>query len=124
MSDAVSLLATGETLIMDGRLLVFSGNANIDLAHEIAAHLNVNLGRALVGTFKNGETRIKIEDNVRGCDVFVVQPTCPPVNHHLMELLLVIDALRRASAARVTAVIPYYGYAKQEKRRRARTDLG
>lgn len=96
---------------------------NVDLAHEIAADLNVNLGRALVGSFKNGETRIKIEDNVRGCDVFVVQPTCPPVNHHLMELLLLIDALRRASAARVTAVIPYYGYAKQEKKTAGREPI-
>lgn len=108
---------------MDGRLLVFSGNANEELAHEIAANLNVNLGRALVGSFKNGETRVRVEDNVRGCDVFVVQPTCPPVNHHLVELLLLIDALRRASAARVTAVIPYYGYAKQEKKTTGREPI-
>lgn len=101
---------------MDGRLLVFSGNANRQLALDIATSLRMNLGRALVGSFKNGETRIKLEDNVRGCDVFVIQPTCHPVDHHLMELLLLIDALRRASAARVTAVIPYYGYAKQEKK--------
>lgn len=108
---------------MDGRLLVFSGSANPELAENIAASLNANLGRAIVGTFKNGETRIKIEDNVRGCDVFVVQSTCPPVNHHLMELLIMIDALRRASAARVTAVIPYYGYAKQEKKTTGREPI-
>ncbi|MFO7167106.1 MAG: ribose-phosphate pyrophosphokinase [Chloroflexota bacterium] len=108
---------------MEGRLQIFSGNANRPLAQEIAGGLNINLGRALVGTFKNGETRVKIEENVRGSDVFVVQPTCTPVNHHLMELLLIIDALRRASAARVTAVIPYYGYAKQEKKTTGREPI-
>ncbi|EFO81105.1 ribose-phosphate pyrophosphokinase [Oscillochloris trichoides DG-6] len=108
---------------MDGRLLVFSGNANEALAREIATNLRIGLGRALVGQFKNGETRVKLQDNVRGCDVFVVQPTCSPVDHHLMELLLLIDALRRASAARVTAVIPYYGYAKQEKKTSGREPI-
>ena len=108
---------------MEGRLQIFSGNANRSLAQEIAAHLNINLGRAMVGTFRNGETRVKVEENVRGSDVFVVQPTCTPVNHNLMELLLLIDALRRASAARVTAVIPYYGYAKQEKKTTGREPI-
>lgn len=108
---------------MDGRLLIFSGNANPALAHEIAGSLRMNLGRAMVGTFKNDETRIKLQDNVRGCDVFVIQPTCSPVDHHLMELLLLIDALRRASASRVTAVIPYYGYAKQEKKTQGREPI-
>ncbi len=108
---------------MEGRLQIFSGSANRALAQEIAAGLNLNLGRALVGAFQNGETRVKIEENVRGSDVFVVQPTCTPVNHHLMELLLLIDALRRASAARVTAVIPYYGYAKQEKKTTGREPI-
>jgi len=108
---------------MDGRLLVFSGSANPELAKEIARCLRMNVGRALVGQFKNGETRIKIHDNVRGCDVFVIQPTCNPVDHHLMELLLLIDALRRASAARVTAVVPYYGYAKQEKKTTGREPI-
>jgi ribose-phosphate pyrophosphokinase len=108
---------------MDGRLLLFSGNANPTLAQEIATSLRMNLGRALVGTFQNGETRIKLHDNVRGCDVFVIQPTCSPVDHHLMELLLLIDGLRRASAARVTAVIPYYGYAKQEKKTSGREPI-
>ena len=101
---------------MDGRLQVFSGNANVPLARGIVAHLNQNLGRALVGTFSNGETRVRLEENVRGSDVFVVQSLCNPVDHMLMELLIMIDALRRASAARITAVIPYYGYAKQEKK--------
>lgn len=108
---------------MSGRLLIFSGNANLPLAQEITGCLNMNLGRALVGTHKNGETRVKVEDNVRGCDVFVIQPTCTPVNHHLMELLIMIDALRRASVARVTAVIPYYGYAKQEKKTSGREPI-
>ncbi len=108
---------------MPGRLQIFTGNANRTLAQEIADNLNINLGRAIVGTFENGETRVRLEDNVRGCDVFVVQPTCIPVNQHLMELLLIIDALRRASVFRVTAVIPYYGYAKQEKKTSGREPI-
>src|SRR5215510_13640205 len=108
---------------MEGRLQIFSGNANRPLAQEIAGYLNINLGRAIVSQFKNGESRIKLEENVRGSDVFVIQPTCTPVNQHLMELLLLIDALRRASAARVTAVIPYYGYAKQEKKTTGREPI-
>lgn len=108
---------------MEGRLQIFSGNANRPLAEEIAGFLNLSLGRAMIGTFKNGESRIKIEENVRGSDVFVVQPTCTPVNHNLVELLLLIDALRRASAARITAVVPYYGYAKQEKKTSGREPI-
>src|SRR3954471_18375957 len=108
---------------MEGRLQIFSGNANRPLAQEIAGYLNINLGRAIVSRFKNGESRIKLEENVRGSAVFVIQPTCTPVNEHLMELLLLIDALRRASAARVTAVIPYYGYAKQEKKTTGREPI-
>ncbi len=108
---------------MEGRLQIFSASANRPLAQEIASYLNLNLGRVIVGEFKNGETRIKIDENVRGSDVFVVQPTCTPVNQHLMELLLLIDALRRSSAERVTAVIPYYGYAKQEKKTTGREPI-
>ncbi|MFM7679604.1 MAG: ribose-phosphate diphosphokinase, partial [Roseiflexaceae bacterium] len=108
---------------MEGRLQVFSGNANLALAKEISACLNLNLGRALVNKFKNGETRVKIEENVRGSDVFIVQPTCIPVNDNLMELLIIIDAVKRASAARITAVIPYYGYAKQEKKTTGREPI-
>lgn len=108
---------------MDGRLQVFAGNSNPSLAAEIVAHLNLNLGRAIVGQFKNGETRIKLEENVRGSDVFVVQSLTTPVDHHLMELLIMIDALRRASAARITAVVPYYGYAKQEKKTTGREPI-
>ncbi|MEJ7839280.1 MAG: ribose-phosphate pyrophosphokinase [Thermomicrobiales bacterium] len=108
---------------MDGRLQIFSGSAHHALASSITHELEVTLGRALVGTWKNGETRVKIDENVRGSDVYIVQPTCDPVNHHLMELLLMIDAFRRASAARITAVVPYYGYAKQEKKTSGREPI-
>src|SRR5918998_6568397 len=99
---------------MDGRLQVFSGTAHPRLAADIMRELEAPLGRASVGTWKNGESRVKLDENVRGSDVFVIQSICDPINHHLMELLLIIDALRRASAARITAVVPYYAYAKQE----------
>jgi ribose-phosphate pyrophosphokinase len=99
-----------------GSLQIFTGSANRPLAAEICRCLGVPLGEAIVGRYRNGETRIVIEQSVRGADVFVIQPTCYPVNEHLMELLLMLDALRRSSAARITAVIPYYGYAKQEKK--------
>ena len=108
---------------MDGRLQIFAGNAHPALARAICEDLEVDLGRAVVTQWKNGETRVKLEENVRGSDVFVVQPTSYPVNHHLMELLLMIDALRRASATRITAVIPYYGYAKQEKKTSGREPI-
>ncbi len=108
---------------MDGRLQVFAGNSNLPLAREITAHLNLNLGRAIVGQFRNGETRVKIEENVRGSDVFVIQSLSTPVDHYLMELLIMIDALRRASAKRITAVVPYYGYAKQEKKTAGREPI-
>jgi len=108
---------------MDGRLQVFSGNANIALAREITSHLHQNLGRAMVSQFRNGETRVKVEENVRGSDVFVVQPTSLPVDHHLMEMLIMIDALKRASSKRITAVVPYYGYAKQEKKTTGREPI-
>lgn len=108
---------------MGGRLQVFAGNAHPALARAICEDLEVDLGRAIVTHWKNGETRVKLEENVRGSDVFVVQPTSHPVNDHLMELLLMIDALRRASATRITAVIPYYGYAKQEKKTSGREPI-
>jgi ribose-phosphate pyrophosphokinase len=101
---------------MSRQLLIFSGNANHPLAEAICRHLNIPLGKAVVDAYRNGETRVLLEESVRGADVFVVQPTCTPVNHHLMELLIMLDALKRASAAQITAVIPYYGYAKQEKK--------
>lgn len=104
-------------------LRVFTGNAHPALAQSIANHLGVPLGSALVDKYRNGETRVLIEENVRGADVFIVQPTCAPYDHNLMELLIMIDAIKRASASRITAVIPYYGYAKQEKKSRPREPI-
>src|SRR5437764_8546048 len=104
-------------------LKIFSGSANRQLALGICQYLGVPLGAAMVTTFKNGETRIKIDEHVRGADVFVIQPTSAPADHHIMELLFMIDALKRASAARVTAVIPYYAYAKQEKKTSGREPI-
>jgi ribose-phosphate pyrophosphokinase len=108
---------------MYGDLRVFTGNSHPALAQAIANQLGVQLGSALVTEYKNGETRVCVEDNVRGADVFIVQPTCHPVNQNLMELLIMMDAVKRASAARITAVIPYYGYAKQEKKSRPREPI-
>jgi ribose-phosphate pyrophosphokinase len=98
------------------RLKVFTGNANPDLAKEICAYLCIPLGAAAIKRFSDGEVNVEIQDNVRGVDVFVIQPTCPPVNDHLMELLILMDGLKRASAKRVTAVLPYYGYARQDRK--------
>ncbi len=98
------------------KLKLFSGNANVDLARDICAYLSVPLGSAVVKRFSDGEINVDIGENVRGTDVFIVQPTCPPVNDHLMELLILMDALKRSSAKRVTAVIPYYGYARQDRK--------
>jgi ribose-phosphate pyrophosphokinase len=100
-------------------MMVFSGNANLELSAEIAGHLNLPLGKAVVGQFSDGEVMAEIQENVRGRDVFVVQPTGAPTNDNLMELLVIIDALRWASAKRVTAVIPYFGYARQDRRPRS-----
>jgi len=98
------------------RLKVFTGNANPDLAKEICAYLCIPLGSAVIKRFSDGEVNVEIRDNVRGVDVFVIQPTSPPVNDHLMELLILMDGLKRASAKRVTAVLPYYGYARQDRK--------
>ena len=100
---------------MDG-LKIFSGNSNAALAQEIATHFNIALGKANVATFSDGEIMVEIQENVRGMDVFIVQSTCDPVNKHLMELLIIIDALKRASAERITAAVPYYGYARQDRK--------
>ena len=105
---------------MDGpTMAVFTGNANPQLAHDIARYLQVPLGRANVGRFSDGEVTVELMENVRGRDVFVVQSTSPPANDHLMELLVMVDACRRASAGRITAVMPYFGYARQDRRPRA-----
>lgn len=102
---------------------IFSGNANIELAREIAESLGVPVGQAEVGKFSDGETRVNIGETVRGSDVFVIQPTCPPVNDHLMEMLIMIDALKRASAGRITAVVPYFGYGRQDRKAKARDPI-
>ncbi|TSE25111.1 ribose-phosphate pyrophosphokinase [Tepidimonas aquatica] len=99
--------------------MLFTGNANPVLAAEIAQHLGTTLGQAHVGRFSDGEITVEIGQNVRARDVFIIQPTCPPTNENLMELLIMVDALKRASAARISAVIPYYGYARQDRRPRS-----
>lgn len=105
--------------MQDTSMMVFSGNANRALSEGIVRKLNMRLGMATVGRFSDGEIVVEIEENVRGRDVFIIQPTCSPANEHLMELLVMIDALKRASASRITAVIPYYGYARQDRRSRS-----
>lgn len=100
-------------------LMVFSGNANPKLALSVTQHLNIPLGRATVNRFSDGEVAVEINENVRGQDVFVLQSTCAPTNDNLMELMIMVDALRRASARRITAAIPYYGYARQDRRPRS-----
>src|SRR6266487_6524783 len=104
-------------------LKLFSGNANRPLAEEIAQHLRIRLGDVDVSRFSDGEVYVQINENVRGEDVFVIQPTCPPVNDTLMELLIMIDALKRASAHRITAVLPYYGYARQDRKVQPRVPI-
>jgi ribose-phosphate pyrophosphokinase len=99
--------------------VLFTGNANPSLAAEIGSHLGVELGHATVGRFSDGEVSVEIHQNVRARDVFVVQPTCAPTNENLMELAFIVDALKRASARRITAVIPYFGYARQDRRPRS-----
>ena len=105
------------------KLVLISGNANLPLAEAIAKHLKIPLGGAEVGSFTDTESRIRILDDVRGADVFVVQPTSAPTNQNLMELLVMIDALRRASAIRITAVIPYFGYAQQDRKDQPRVPI-
>ena len=100
-------------------LMVFSGNANPKLAADVVRHLNISLSRADVGRFSDGEVSVEIHDHVRGKDVFIVQPTCAPANENLIELLVMVDALKRASASRITAVIPYFGYSRQDRRGRS-----
>ena len=100
-------------------LVVFAGNAHPALAQKIAGHLSIPLGKADVGRFSDGEVRVELQENVRGRDVFIVQPTCRPTNEHLMELVIIVDALRRSSADRITAVIPYFGYSRQDRRVRS-----
>src|ERR687884_1986792 len=106
-----------------GGIKVFSGNANRVLAQEICHYLSCDLGRAITERFSDGEYNFQIDENVRGGDVFIVQPTCPPTDANLMELLIMIDAFRRSSAERITAVIPYYGYGRSDKKDRPRVPI-
>ena len=105
------------------QIKIFSGNSNPALAQAIADSIGVPLGNCKISTFSDGEISVSIEESVRGCDVFVVQSTCSPVNNHLMEMLIMIDALRRASAGRITAVIPYFGYGRQDRKTKARDPI-
>jgi len=105
------------------KMIVFSGNSNKDLASKICKNLKLKMGQGLISRFSDGEVRIKIEENVRGKDVFVVQSTCSPVNESIMELLIMIDALKRASANRITAVMPYFGYARQDRKDQPRVPI-
>ncbi|WP_430418194.1 ribose-phosphate pyrophosphokinase [Methylibium petroleiphilum] len=105
--------------MLSSNTVIFTGNANPALAQEIATSLGIELGRAAVGRFSDSEVTVEIQQNVRARDIFVVQPTCTPTNEHLMELFIMVDALKRASAGRITAVIPYYGYARQDRRPRS-----
>lgn len=104
-------------------LKLFSGHSNMSLAGEIAEELGIALGKATVSTFPDGETFVKIEENIRGADVFIMQSTCCPANHHIMEMLIMMDAARRASAKRITAVLPFYGYARQDRKDQPRVPI-
>jgi ribose-phosphate pyrophosphokinase len=105
------------------KLRIFTGNANVQLAKKICEFLDIELGRAKVGKFSDGEIQVEIQESVRGMDAFVVQPTCPPVSRNIMELLIMLDALKRASADRISVVIPYYGYARQDRKVIPRTPI-
>ncbi|MCC6347224.1 MAG: ribose-phosphate pyrophosphokinase [Nitrospirales bacterium] len=108
---------------MSDRIKLLTGNANRPLAVEVSGHIGVPLSDTAVNRFSDGEITVQINENIRGCDVFVIQPTCSPVNENIMELLLIIDALKRASAKRITAVIPYYGYARQDRKVQPRVPI-
>lgn len=107
----------------DTALQIFTGNAHPELAQEIVEFLGIELGKAKVSKFKDGEVRLEINESVRGNNVFIIQPTCAPVNENLMELLIMVDAIRRASAKSITTVIPYYGYARQERKQKPREPI-
>lgn len=118
------MLETHDVPTLEGEnLVVFTGNSNPQLAQAIAGYLDIPLGNALVKNFSNGETRVQIEENVRGAEVFVVQPTCGNVNNSLMELLILCDALSRSSAKSITMIVPYYGYSRQEKKTTGREPI-
>jgi len=117
-------LPTAPTAVADNnRLRLFSGSANLPLSQEVARYLGMDLGPMIRKSFADGELYIQIQESIRGCDVYLIQPTCQPVNDHLMELLIMIDACRRASARQITAVIPYYGYARADRKTAGRESI-
>jgi ribose-phosphate pyrophosphokinase len=110
-------------MFVQPEMKIFSGSANRELAQRICTAIGAPLGKATISSFPDGETYVKIEENIRGRDVFIIQPTCPPTNEHLMELLIMVDAARRASADRITAVIPFFGYARQDRKDQPRVPI-
>src|SRR5208283_457213 len=114
---------TAGTMFTNNKLKVFSGRAHIPLAEQIAKHLGDTLGKITLDNFPDREIMVRIDEDVRGRDIFLVQPTCPPVNENLMELLIMLDCFKRSSAARITAVIPYYGYARQDRKDQGRVPI-
>ena len=122
-SATLTLQPTLPQMVDSNRLRLFSGSANLQLSQEIARYLGMDLGPMLRKRFADGELYIQIQESIRGCDVYLIQPTCQPVNDHLMELLIMIDACRRASARQITAVIPYYGYARADRKTAGRESI-
>ncbi|HEY9691183.1 MAG TPA: ribose-phosphate pyrophosphokinase [Oculatellaceae cyanobacterium] len=122
-SATLTLQPTLPQMVDSNRLRLFSGSANLQLSKEIACYLGMDLGPMLRKRFADGELYIQIQESIRGCDVYLIQPTCQPVNDHLMELLIMIDACRRASARQITAVIPYYGYARADRKTAGRESI-
>ncbi|MEO1297430.1 MAG: ribose-phosphate diphosphokinase, partial [Cyanobacteria bacterium J06636_16] len=122
-SVTLPLQATLPTLSDNSRLKLFSGSANVHLSREVARYLGIDLGPMVRKRFADGELYVQIQESIRGCDVYLVQPTCQPVNDHLMELLIMVDACRRASARQITAVIPYYGYARADRKTAGRESI-
>jgi len=122
-SATLTLQPTSPSISPNNRLRLFSGSANVPLAQEVARYLGMDIGPMLHKDFADGEIYIQIQESIRGCDVYLIQPTCCPVNDHLMELLIMIDACRRASARQVTAVIPYYGYARADRKTAGRESI-
>ena len=121
--SATLTLPTIPSISENSRLRLFSGNANVPLAQEIARYLGLDLGPRIYKRFADGEIYVQIQESIRGCDVYLIQPTCRPVNDNLMELFIMIDACRRASARQITAVIPYYGYARADRKTAGRESI-
>ena len=119
----LTVQSSSPTVQSNSRLKIFSGSANLSLSEEVARYLGVDLGPMVRKRFADGELYVQIQESIRGCDVYLIQPTCHPVNDNLMELLIMIDACRRASARQVTAVIPYYGYARADRKTAGRESI-